>query len=204
MCLIYYKPKGLTLRDTFTCEDWGTATAIHGDGIGIYYPSDYETIKHTPTPLGVASTRLWASLQGVREELCIHFRAATHGTIHDSNTHPFTCKDTGLILMHNGVIPWLGSKKNSDTAELFEILKQLSDPSLMLSRLAHIGNKFLIHKPNKAVRMFGEFIPKNGAYFSNDWHMCDLKAFNWDDKDFYGVDLPYKWREQPKKIKQVK
>lgn len=106
------------------------------------------------------------------EEVAVHFRWATHGSVKESNCHPFTYND--FAVMHNGVLP-IQSKHDKTDSQLF--LSQALGPLLQIfgadsfvvkSMLDATGNRFaVLDRKRKKINIFGSWSNIDGVYYSN-------------------------------------
>lgn len=164
MCIIIYKPSGIPMpseRLLDICQKINP----HGSGFisstGLSYKGlNYQTFK--------------ARLSEVtkEEELIIHFRLATHGSVKRGNCHPF--KSKGVYFAHNGIlnIMPIGDKTDSETAFKTIIMPKIEAYGLQSKATQFVINeirgssKFAIMQ-NGIVNLFGDFTQIRGLYFSN-------------------------------------
>ena len=117
MCVIFHKPADVTVSET----DIKNAHEINDDGFGyMYYDSVNDRIEAKKAVYKDVNkiVQKFADLEGT--EACFHFRIKTHGSICNTQCHPFrvTSKKHGMeiYVMHNGTISGLnGAAGESDT-----------------------------------------------------------------------------------------
>lgn len=117
----------------------------HGAGLLVFTAKKYKLTRHV-------------TLESLRKELTqskadnerlavLHFRYATHGSFGAENIHPFAIDRIGsLLLFHNGMLCGLGNDKDSDTADLANILTRVPnkiDKYRLLEALAS-SSRFLV------------------------------------------------------------
>lgn len=110
-----------------------------------------------------------------RKEPCIiHFRYATHGSIKESNCHPFFDAFSGTWFAHNGVLGVLPDKDKTDSETAF--LRYIA-PSIQIygyesRQVDNIVNKLIGSSKfamlnNKKIRLFGNYFKFNNYLCSN-------------------------------------
>ena len=112
------------------------------------------------------------------EDLIIHFRFATHGSVGVKNCHPFT-KD-GLWFAHNGILDITprGDMTDSETAFRDIICPAVRKYGLDSKEVTGVideiigYSKFAILGKDGFVRTFGDFTKYNGRYYSNTRHLA--------------------------------
>lgn len=115
-------------------------------------------------------------LQNVsRSEPCImHFRFATHGSVRESNCHPFYDRDTNTWFAHNGILnilPYKG-KTDSETAFRKYIVPAIktygytSEDTDSVTNNLRGASKFAMLN-GKKIRLFGEYMKFNDYLCSN-------------------------------------
>lgn len=164
MCVIICVPKGVELPPIEVLQ---AAFKRNPDGCGF-----------------VSATRHYKSLhfrafyrhlikRDINENVIIHFRYATHGSVRLGNCHPFY--RGRCWFMHNGVLPIASENDKTDSQICFNryiypkikkygygSTEHLEEMKYWTSR----GSKFaMMH--NGEMIMSGNFILKNGCYFSN-------------------------------------
>ena len=116
------------------------------------------------------------------ENVIIHFRWATHGSVSLANCHPFYDKKSGTWFAHNGilrVIPFRG-KTDSETAFRRYLAPTISKWGLYSPQMKTIvsniidGSKFAFMKDGQ-LRVFGNFIEYGGCFYSNLHHLSVLR-----------------------------
>ena len=111
------------------------------------------------------------------EDVIIHFRYATHGSICVKNCHPF--KKGGIWFAHNGILDIrpIGDMTDSETAFREIIYPQIKEYGIDSDEVAWtieeiIGSsKFAMLGKDGKVRTFGDFKKRNGRYYSNLRHL---------------------------------
>lgn len=118
MCLIIHKEKDINVPYDLL-ED---AFYRNSDGWGIMYYNDVEKCPYFVK--GKALSTLWSEVQKRQHlEIVIHMRFMTHGAVCESNTHPFILGNSGILMMHNGIIPNMEVHEvKSDTFLFAELL----------------------------------------------------------------------------------
>ncbi|MCE5220110.1 MAG: class II glutamine amidotransferase [Clostridium sp.] len=120
--------------------------------------------------------------------IVLHFRYATQGSITEANTHPFpitanikelkqTTITTNTAMVHNGIIPFCSDynsmNKLSDT-QIFirDYLSKMDNRTIfnpaVLALIEELTNSKFIFMDNSRVKMLGRFIEDKGIYYSND------------------------------------
>lgn len=171
MCVIIYKPAGITMPSLTTLL---AAQRANPHGYGFATPSD--SFK------GLDFDQFYTRLQSVQasEPCIIHFRLATHGSIKRQNCHPF--RAGGVSFAHNGVlsIEPVGDRTDSETAFLKYILpaiKRWGWASEQADRVVNsiIGSSKFAMMFRNEVRLFGQYTKmEDGCYYSNTRFTCFL------------------------------
>lgn len=113
----------------------------------------------------------------VKENCIIHFRLATHGSVCESNCHPFYDKNTGVWFAHNGIlsIKPKGDMTDSETAFRRVLLPALHDsiysPEFAKKAKSIIGGSKFAFMQDGQLRAFGHFIEYGGCFYSNLHHL---------------------------------
>lgn len=111
----------------------------------------------------------------VNENIIIHFRWATHGSVKLSNCHPFVGYASGkeYYFAHNGVlpIPSKGDKTDSEICFREKVLPAIRRFGFEGAK-KHIdqwrsGSRFAIMMPNGEVELFGNYQYLQGCLYSN-------------------------------------
>ncbi|MBD5242068.1 MAG: hypothetical protein HDS59_08330 [Barnesiella sp.] len=164
MCVIIYKPAGVKMP---SIEILNAAYRANPHGCG--FSSSSKTFK------SLDYSKLLRQLSQVADsEPCIiHFRLATHGSVKQSNCHPF--KRGGITFAHNGVlgIAPVGDKTDSETAfikYIYPAIKRYGWDSCEVDSLINhlIGfSKFAIMYHGE-VKLYGNYLLQpDGCYYSN-------------------------------------
>ena len=196
MCIIIHKPKGIVWRNME--KDIYNSLTNNFDGMGIMYQEnsqviikkgyfDHKEIIKCINDLGDITDR----------DLVFHARYATHGIISEGNCHPFPITTnikelkaeqikTNIGIVHNGIIPFCGSKKESLSDTQIFILKYLSripEHELMNNAAIHklidesTKSKFVLMNKNK-ITVVGKFINDKGVIYSNkDYKYVNIRYF---------------------------
>lgn len=168
MCVLCYKPNGVKmpskeiLKACFKANPDGCGLVTDN---GLYFRSlsfndFYKVAKQIP-----------------KDAKCIfHFRWATHGSVKESNCHPFV-KD-GVFFAHNGVlgqIPTYGDKTDSEICFTDYLRPAISMGGGSIKHNHYFDyvcnelkgfSKFAFMQDGK-VRLFGKFEKVKGVYYSN-------------------------------------
>lgn len=128
---------------------------------------------------GMNFERFYNRLQFVPmdEDVIIHFRFATHGSICVKNCHPF--KKGKIWFAHNGILDICptGDKTDSQTAFdeiLYPVIKKYGlDSEELKDEIEEIidYSKFAFLGDDGKVRMFGSYQKYHGRYYSNMRHL---------------------------------
>ena len=94
MCVIIVCPKGIALPSV---DELKAAYMRNPDGCGFVSESDHYKSLHFSTFIRRLMKR------DINENVIIHFRFATHGSVCVKNCHPFY--KAGYWFAHNGVLP---------------------------------------------------------------------------------------------------
>jgi hypothetical protein len=188
MCIIVYKPKGVSFPEMETLRE---CFFNNQDGAGFMYRLPDGQIRIDKgfmdyPELVVGLSEIPFDLNDL--DLAIHFRMATHGKVNMANTHPFPVsnnpkdlKATGFVahaaLVHNGVIGFCTDKKNvkdplSDTMVFTkDILSAIPAKQYRTKAIRKLiekatGSKFVIMTRDDSI-MIGDFIEDKGIFYSN-------------------------------------
>ena len=140
---------------------------------------------------GMNFERFYNRLQFVPEDedVIIHFRFATHGSIGVKNCHPFY--KGGIWFAHNGILDVtpIGDMTDSETAFREIIYPKIQEYGIDSDEVAWtiyeiIGySKFAILGKDGIVRMFGNFEKYKDRYYSNLRHLSYISPtryrFKW-------------------------
>lgn len=168
MCVIIFVPAGAKLPSK---SELLSAHRLHPHGCGfacksmhykgMNFQRFYERLQHTP----------------LNEDLIIHFRYATHGSVGVKNCHPFKYK--GMWFAHNGILDIEPREDMTDSETAFrDILAPAAITyGLDSKEFAEIESKVrgssrfaFIGKDGKG-RLFGDFEEYRGRYYSNTRHL---------------------------------
>lgn len=172
MCVIIYVPKGVELPSV---EELKAAYMRNHDGCGFVSESDNYKSLHFSTFMRKLAKR------NINENVIIHFRLATHGTVKVGNCHPFY--KGGYWFAHNGVLPIVSENDKTDSQICFEryiypTIKKYGWGSdehkrVMDEWTAH-GSKFAMMHLGEVLTS-GDFIERNGCYYSNLHHLYYMR-----------------------------
>lgn len=171
MCIIALTKKGNT---EITLEEFKSMSRSNNDGVGIMYRENW-TVKiekflgKTECSDAYNYYQSLLTKEGV-DDICIHFRLATHGNVNLENTHPFPFKADGYFV-HNGLLP-LHDRQKSDTHLLSDMMMSLSENPLknedFRAYLKSISgwSRFVFMDSEETIWL-GQSIEHNGNFFSN-------------------------------------
>lgn len=166
MCIIIYKPQGVNMPTT---DFLYSAARINHDGFGFCTPDKlFKTIS------------IDYFLQKIKvvkksEPCLIHFRLATHGSIKQSNCHPFKRGD--LKFCHNGILDIATDDDRTDSETAFEymapIIHEYGYGSPAMDRIVSelIGVSRFAFMQNNEVRLYGQWHAYNGLKLSNTYFL---------------------------------
>ena len=127
MCLILRTPP----TDSLTLTEVADVFRRNSDGYGAMWRSPagrIHTVAALPRTAVEAHTMAEHAYAKARAHgattVWHHWRMATHGSITLDNTHPFSLGPYAQ-LMHNGIVPGMGDRTVSDTAELASRLAEV-------------------------------------------------------------------------------
>lgn len=174
MCIIIYKPSGVKMPSE-RLLDMCQRLNPHGSGFvsstGLYYKGlNYQLFKNRLSEVTA------------KDELIIHFRLATHGSVKRGNCHPFKSMD--VYFAHNGILSILpvNDKTDSETAFRTVIMPKIkanglhSEDTEMVINNIRGASKFAIMQ-NGIVNLYGDFTQINGLYFSNTRFLTSKISF---------------------------
>lgn len=163
MCVLIVKPKGVKmpsnsiLRQAYKANPHGCGFATQNK---FFKSLDFDLFM---TELSKVSDD---------EDVMIHFRLATHGSIKRSNCHPFKAND--VVFAHNGILDIMpiGDMTDSETAFLHIIYPAIQRYGLDSKQTEDaiysiIGyTRFAIIQGDD-VRLYGDYQQIDGVYYSN-------------------------------------
>jgi glutamine amidotransferase len=121
MCIII-----MTLNGRIPSEELEVSLQANRHGWGFCYPAGDGRLC---TRRGLSVSAFWSAWGGTADErdgrpTVFHARIATHGMIRVDNCHPFRLhrRHGHLAVAHNGIIPGMGSRWESDTRALARLL----------------------------------------------------------------------------------
>ena len=169
MCVIIVSPAGQRIPSKN--ELWMAYLRNH-DGCGfasdtqhyksMYFQDFYEKLQKVPKS----------------ENVIIHFRLATHGSVGLNNCHPFYDEKSQTWFAHNGILDILPMDDMTDSETAFRqffapVIRRsgLGSQALTNSVFKLIGwSKFAFLRKGR-IRLFGRFIKLRGNYYSNLYHL---------------------------------
>lgn len=163
MCVIIVCPKGV---DRPSNRILNSARKVNSHGFGFVSDTSYYR--------SMDFDRFIEELDKVdkNENLIIHMRYATHGSIKKGNCHPFSYK--GLYFAHNGVLP-IETRKDMTDSEvafrdyLYPVFNRFgynSDEFDSVCREVASSSRFaFIYKGE--IKLVGSFYNIDGVYYSN-------------------------------------
>lgn len=191
MCIIVYKPQGITMPKNSILENCFDSNP---DGAGFMYKDnnskkiiiskgymDYYSFFN-------AITELNNSINITATNIVFHFRYATQGSVSPGNCHPFPITDkvknlkelsiiANTAMVHNGVIPFCtdyNSKNKLSDTQIFirDYLSKMNNSTLFNPAVLSLieestGSKFIFMN-NSKIELIGHFIEDKGIYYSND------------------------------------
>ncbi len=194
MCVIVFKPAGVSMPDKEILKHcWES----NPDGAGIILREKGElrfqkglmTKWELKAFLEFLSNRI--DLQEI--ELAIHFRLGTSGGINLEMTHPMDLQDprrlygkSEALLMHNGIIPGLGTEFESDTMMLARKLAGKSEEEIVKILQCTPGRFLFATKTN--TYLIGNFSEDGGVFYSNlswKWKMERYNYLSFYSEDYY-------------------
>lgn len=168
MCVIILKPAGIELPAVSLLD---RAKEANPHGFGLCSPDvHYKGLSYNQFKKNLLNC-------DINQPVLIHMRYATHGSIKKSNCHPFYSND--VFFMHNGIldIEAYGDKTDSQCAFDDIIMPSINKYGLNSDVTRHVINgiigysKFAIMYEDK-VSLFGDYIEKDGCYYSNTRFMA--------------------------------
>ncbi len=200
MCVIIYKPASVPLSTEVITAAW----YANPDGAGFAYTAEKDVYlskgyMDLPSLLFALDQHDWQ-----KQNLLLHFRIRTHGTVNAANTQPFALdhldkldEHTPMAFAHNGIIdtPWVKNPAKSRPGESdTAIFAQDVLAPLCRGRLSKVLDRILqsaAHKSKgkfailtaKGINLYGDWKEYSGLYFSNMY---------WQDMilDEFANDLP--------------
>lgn len=189
MCIIVYKPAGVQLPPRQTLEN---CFDNNPDGAGFMVKTD------TGVKIDKGYFNFTELYEALTEQdltpydVGVHCRITTHGATCKKNCHPFviasklkTIRKTNTTadsaVMHNGILHAVDVPTGSNlsdtvifTRDILANIRAIYNGPITTSRRACeivnslIGASKLLIMDGDGVKMFGNFIPENGVYYSND------------------------------------
>ena len=191
MCIIVSKPRGEdvpskeTLRRCFTGNKDGAGFMYEAEG-KVWVDKGYMTFESFYKRLGELE---FAGVISKENNVVMHFRIATEGSVRKGTCHPFPISSslnmlnkeklsTDIAMAHNGIIPIkVETEDFSDTQEFIyrviskpEVKKGLKEQCAEAHSVIKDGggiSKFCILTPSSMVRLGGDWEKEDGVYYSN-------------------------------------
>lgn len=183
MCLIIAKPKKINIPEYVI----SSAIERNSDGWGILYydGTQVQAIKYLNLDIIQARKELDSQISrlGNKYNLYIHLRMATGGSISLENTHPFKLGNSGVWMLHNGVMSIAPTKDKSDTAQFAEMISPILECNLNIIYESYFddivnyyanGDRLLFMLPN------GEVIIKGTGKWRNEKGVILSNRYSWD------------------------
>lgn len=195
MCIIVYKPQGITMPKNSILENCFDSNP---DGAGFMY-QDHNSNKviinkgfMTFNSLIIAIQSLKSELDITAIDLILHFRYATQGSISPGNCHPFPITkkvkelkelqiSSKMAMVHNGIINFCTdyhtnkTKRQAILSDTQIFIKNylakmnnstLFNPAVLALIEESTGSKFVFMDANRT-ELIGNFIEDKGIYYSN-------------------------------------
>lgn len=178
MCVIVYKPRGISL-DADTLQDCYTSNP---DGLGyMYQPNGNGRVRICK---GMEFGHLVDEVTALEGDVVLHFRLATHGEVNEANCHPFAIThDHDLLgteecevraaIAHNGIMhKWaMQGSEWSDTARfvsnyLAHVPRRKRHKAI--KKEAKRSNGRFAVMSERGVNLYGNWIEKDKVWYSND------------------------------------
>lgn len=168
MCVIIVCKRGVALPSV---DELKAAYRRNHDGCGFVSETSHYKSLHFSTFLRHLMKR------DINENVIIHFRLATHGSVSVKNCHPFY--KGGYWFAHNGVLPICSERDKTDSQICFErfvypVVKKKgwgsSQHQEVMDNWTARGSKFaMMHKGE--VLTSGRFVEHDGRLYSNLIHL---------------------------------
>lgn len=187
MCIIVYIPYNVEIPDDdILMNCW----ANNPDGAGLMYRRGHQVVieKGMMTVDSLLDKIDKMRKMKNRDDLCLHFRFATHGLKNEGNTHPFpithkiaeltatdiTCK---MGVAHNGIIQMI-LPKNSQLSDTMHFIKKIDGRPMahIKSALKKSRSKYCL-MTGKDTTLIGKFTKEDGIYYSNDSFMFSMYTY---------------------------
>lgn len=124
MCLIIECNQHIPLTKTLITEFYRR----NDDGFGIMWVEN-EELKVEKFAAGSLDL-LWDKYQAAKQfDPLIHLRQKTHGLVDHTNTHPYPVGNTGIYLMHNGILSG-GNSSDTSKSDTWHFIDKVIEPIL--------------------------------------------------------------------------
>jgi glutamine amidotransferase len=195
MCLALFHAKGHRLTE----EEFDNAAMANSDGVGFaYYSKKNNIMIEKGTNIFEMKEKYFSIVEkvGERSPFMVHFRLATHGSVSDTNCHPFRINQHD-VMIHNGVLPVVyGKGEHRTDTQVFadEYLAKLPDCWYDNDYLYDMvedycsGSKLVImtNNPKSKYGIYvinskqGSYDQENNRWFSNSSHQGSWMNYrNW-------------------------
>jgi hypothetical protein len=194
MCLLIVKPAGINVPESELFQ--AAQTNPHGAGVAWHDGKQNRILKNANWQADDVCDQL-ANLRDY--PAIIHFRYATHGSISDSNAHPFQLP-LGWVAAHNGVISGLECLPDESDTRAF--LRQTVAPIIESGEhiIKHIGriedlvgdyNKLAFLAPNGELTIANEDSGEweGGVWYSNFNHRRSPERDTYKGSSFDWLDI---------------
>lgn len=206
MCIAIYKPKDAkfptrnTLKNCWNNNPDGAGIAIHVPAVKKGQEPTVKIIKGLMTFKQFYKTLRTMPIE--ENEVVLHFRWATSGTVDEGMTHPFPITNDRLDLksleiecdraiVHNGVMFSPKYTENwSDTA-IFARWLHVVKPSGNRMRKVLGSDRLAIIDKHNGVKLCGSWTNINGCYFSNNH--SHYTASYYKGSSYKADDYAYNW-----------
>lgn len=196
MCVICVKPSGVKMP---TYQEIKNMWERNPDGAGYMISRDgYVKIRKGFMDLSSFIKAIVEEKITIQDVIIMHFRISTQGGINGEMTHPFALSDrledmkelnvlTDIGVAHNGIIRMTsdGDKEYSDTAKFIanymsKIIRSkddIYDTNIQKIIEKLIDSKMAILTNDGKYVLIGDFIEKDGLYFSNMYHDVEYSYY---------------------------
>lgn len=193
MCIIAIKPAGAKRP---TNEQLKTMCQANPNGFGFMTWSKDKGLQIYKT---MSEKEYMKQVKKIPDEqpVVYHMRIATHGSVQQSNCHPFLSDDKHWAFAHNGV---LSIQNEGDMTDSETFFRRLAVPLLKLGFTPNDngdfdamvntiigGSKFVFMDAHGKIYSYGQFIHDGELYFSNSsYQPYDYRTFLLSDWDCCG------------------
>jgi hypothetical protein len=189
MCVIVYKPKGISL-DAEALQDCYTSNP---DGLGyMYQPNGNGRVRICK---GMEFGHLVDEVTALEGDVVLHFRLATHGEVNEANCHPFAIThDHDLLgteecevraaIAHNGIMQKWAVRESewSDTARFVSLhlahLPRRKRHKAIKKEVKRSSSRFAMMS-ERGVKLYGDWVEKDEVWYSNDHWQHTFPAWSY-------------------------